>query len=315
MPASLKDLRSRIKSIKNTQQITKAMKLVSTAKFGKAQNAALQSKPYFEHLISLTHRLVTDDNRDNPLFKLNQGTSSLMVVFSSERGLCGGFNNNVVKSAWKIFLLNKEKGLNTHILVVGKKSIPILTRLRKAIGITSKTKFMDWDSLTQNQSLLISDPDTIFCVSNYFDKPNQNKAYSLFDFIQTLFLKHSLYSVDFVYNRFQSALTQIPTVLNVLPFKFEDDILNSNRVKNQYITEPTFSEVFETLVPRALHAKVFQVLLDSVASEHGARMTAMDSATRNAKDMEKKLQLLYQRARQAAITKELVEIISGAEAL
>jgi F-type H+-transporting ATPase subunit gamma len=315
MPANLKDLRTRIKSVKNTQQITKAMKLVSAAKFGRAQNNVLQARPYARALEKLVLNLVSggsEKETTNHLMRNNESSLALLVVVSSERGLCGGYNTNIVKAALRAIEDLVGAGKTPVVVCVGKKAFQVLSR-RKLPGGIKAIKPVSLDSFVGTPASVVSEnPNSIFQLGVTFDKPNYEFAQSLATAVEGAFASGAVSEVHFVYNQFQSAMTQIPIGEKILPLEAKD---SADVPTGESLLEPSRKELAETVLPRYLATRVYQVLLEAIASEHGARMTAMDNATRNAKDMERRLQITYQRARQAAITRELIEIISGAEAL
>jgi len=315
MPANLKDLRTRIKSVKNTQQITKAMKLVSAAKFGRAQNNVLQARPYARALEKLVIKLVAggrDANSANNLLKQNDNQRVLLLVVSSERGLCGGYNTNTVKATLRVLEELAAAGKKPVVMCLGKKAFQVLSRRALPGGVRgNKTvplqKFFDSPATVVDENV-----NGVFQLGVTFDKPNFDFAQSLASAIESAFGAGAVGEVHVVYNQFQSAMTQIPVCEKVLPLSSNE---SADVPSGDSLLEPSWSELAGAVLPRYLATRLYQVMLEAIASEHGARMTAMDNATRNAKDMERRLQITYQRARQAAITRELIEIISGAEAL
>lgn len=315
MPANLKDLRTRIKSVKNTQQITKAMKLVSAAKFGRAQSNVLQARPYARALEKLVVKLVAggrDANSTHNLLQTSDNKSVLLVVISSERGLCGGYNTNTVKAALRAIDELVAAGKKPVVMCVGKKAFQVLSRRPLAGGVKGN-KSISLQSFVDSPAAVISENENgLFQLGVTFDRPNYDFAQTLAGAIETAFGAGAVGEVHVVYNQFQSAMTQIPVCEKVLPLASKD---SSEGQTGESILEPSWSELANAVLPRYLATRLYQVMLEAIASEHGARMTAMDNATRNAKDMERRLQITYQRARQAAITRELIEIISGAEAL
>lgn len=315
MPANLKDLRTRIKSVKNTQQITKAMKLVSAAKFGRAQNNVLQARPYARALEKLVVKLVAggrDANSTHNLLQSSDNQSALLVVISSERGLCGGYNTNTVKAALRAIDELVAAGKKPVVMCVGKKAFQVLSRRPLAGGVKGN-KSIPLQSFVESPAAVIAENENcVFQLGVTFDKPNYDFAQTLAGAIETAFGAGAVGEVHVVYNQFQSAMTQIPVCDKMLPLTSKD---SSEGQTGESILEPSWSELATAVLPRYLATRLYQVMLEAIASEHGARMTAMDNATRNAKDMERRLQITYQRARQAAITRELIEIISGAEAL
>ena len=312
MPANLKDLRTRIKSVKSTQQITKAMKLVSAAKFGRAQNNVVNSRPYAKELAILTAKLagIMSGGCNHPLMNNSISKNAVLLVISSERGLCGGYNSNVTKQALKAAKELEQEGFKVLIVGIGKKSFQSFVR-RRRLSTLNKTEpaHVSEESFVNDSSTLL-EGDGLALITSAFDKPNNHKAKNLSDAFAELYTKGKIGKLVVVYNKFQSAMVQIPTSETVLPLK-----INAQTVDAEPIFEPEIDELLDHVLPRYMVSRIFQTLLEAVASEHGARMSAMDSATRNAQEMERKLKITYQRARQAAITNELIEIISGAEAL
>lgn len=316
MPASLKDLRNRIKSIKNTQQITKAMKLVSAARFARAQGAAVQARPYSRALSALAARLVgsfKQQGLSHPLLDQPASQRVLVVAMASDRGLAAGFNSNTGKQAIRLLEQLESQGKQVTVLGVGKKVLQIL--LRRHAQRTGK--YLEAEALSLE--LAVEEPERLLSGKGFFqlfagfDKPTFAAVEQFAEVLTQLFNDDGFGEVYFVYNRFQSVMTQIPTTELVLPLKTPEGAKDEEA--GEVLFEPNPAELLEAVLPRYLATGLFQAVLESNASEHGARMSAMESATRNAKELEKKYQMTYQRARQAAITKELIEIVSGAEAL
>ncbi len=295
--ANLKDLKNRINSVASTQKITKAMKMVAASKLRRAQEAAEAARPYAERMENVLSGLADSVKGVAGAPKLLVGTGTdkthLVIVATSERGLCGGFNTSIVKAArLKIQELTKA-GKTVKILCIGRKGF---TQLQRVYG----EKIIEVVDLSEVKNLGFSD------VSPIADKVLGMFDASEFDFV-TLF-----------YARFKSALTQIVTEQQLIPAAFEEkegEAKGEGLKGSIYEYEPEEKEILSTLLPRNVAVQLFRALLENAASEQGARMTAMDSATRNAGDMIDRLTLQYNRTRQAAITNELIEIISGAEAL
>lgn len=298
---SLKQYRNRIASVKSTRKITSAMKMVAASKLKKAQDAAQASQPYATAMAGMLSRLAEGLTVSEGGPRLLVGTGSdhvhLLIVVSSDRGLCGGFNGNLVR-----FARNK---VNT--LLAGGHDVKIVTVGRKA-----------YDLLRRDFKERI--------VANYRDLGNVgfSNAAEVSDFVLSQFDKDSFDVCSLVYNQFRSVLAQVPTAQQLIPFKLpENKAANENKPAGEanaapkvpYDFEPDEEKILEDILPRNISVQIFRALLDSAAGEQAARMTAMDNATRNAGDMIKKLTLQYNRARQAYITKELIEIISGAEAV
>jgi F-type H+-transporting ATPase subunit gamma len=312
MPANLKDLLRRIKSVKSTQQITKAMKLVSAAKYGKAQHNVVNSRPYAKTLSELTAKIagIISGGCEHPLMNASSSKIAVLLVISSERGLCGGYNANVTKQALRTAESLEKEGFQVSYVCLGKKAFQSINTRRRFSSHSRQ------DPVTLTEAQFIQSPDSLLdggglaLISSAFERPTDNFSRNLSEAFSELYTKGKIGKLVVVYNKFQSAMTQIPTSEPVLPLKIE-----SKAAEAEPIFEPEIDELLDHVLPRYLISKIFQTILESVASEHGARMSAMDSATRNAQEMERKLRITYQRARQAAITNELIEIISGAEAL
>ncbi|WP_186646381.1 ATP synthase F1 subunit gamma [Fluviispira vulneris] len=312
MPANLKDLRNRIKSVKSTQQITKAMKLVSAAKFGRAQHNVVNARPYALSLAQLTAKLagLVSGGSNHPLMNEVSSKVAAVLIISSERGLCGGYNSNVSKQAIRTIEALEAEGFKVTAICIGKKAFQTLNRRRRVVlKKKDEAKYISENDYVANASALLSDSDLV-SITTPFDKPTNAMATRLSEAFAKLYTEEKIGKFVIVYNKFQSAMSQIPTADTVLPLH-----VGPASVEAEPIFEPEIDELLEHVIPRYMTSRLFQTLLESVASEQGARMTAMDNATRNAKEMERKLQITYQRARQAAITNELIEIISGAEAL
>lgn len=310
MPANLRDLKGRIKSVKSTQQITKAMKLVSTAKLGRAQQNVVQARPYSQGLSHMAGRLleVLGDSGKHPLLKANESKAVTVVVLSSERGLCGGYNTNVSKQALRTIEELEAAGHTVRVVCIGKKAFQVISR-KWGKGLVPRLAALE-DAL-ESPSALGGDKG-LTLITTPFDKPSYDMAFRLARACEALYEEQTIGKLVLVFSRFQSALTQVPSSESVLPI---EPPAKASAFAAEPIFEPSVDALVEAVLPRYLAIRLYQALLEAVASEHGARMTAMDNATRNARDLERKLQITYQRARQAAITTELIEIISGAEAL
>ena len=288
---SLKDLRGRISSVKATQKITKAMQMVAAAKLRKAQQAAEAARPYAERMEKMLGRLAAgmrDDPNAPELLRGNgRDQTHLLVVATGERGLCGGFNSSIARLARERANALIRDGKDVKILCIGKKGYDVLKRQfgDKIIELVEvKEKKLSF-GIAQPVGAKIVD---------LFDKGE-------FD-VCTLF-----------FSRFESVVVQVPTALQLIPLEIPEQDDGDERVNYEY--EPDEEEILSALLPRNIAIQVFRAMLENAASEQGARMSAMDSATRNAGEMIKKQSLIYNRTRQALITKELIEIISGAEAL
>ena len=286
---SLKDLKNRISSVKNTRKITKAMQMVAAAKLRRAQESAVAARPYAERMTSVMAGLAGSVGQSATAPRLLAGTGSdkvhLLVVMTSERGLCGGFNSTIARLARAHAQALIAAGKTVKILTVGKKG-------REQLKRDLSAHFIGHVDLSDVKRIGYGNAQSIARdVLHRFDAGE-------FD-VATLF-----------FNRFQSVISQVPTAQQVIPAKFE-----GNAPSALYDYEPSEEGILADLLPRAVATQVFTALLENGASEQGARMSAMDNATRNAGDMINRLTIQYNRSRQAAITKELIEIISGAEAL
>ena len=289
--ANLKDLKNRISSVKNTRKITKAMQMVAAAKLRRAQESAEQSRPYAERFMGVLSGLAASVGKSEGAPKLLRGTGEdqvhLLVVMTAERGLCGGFNSNIAKRARAHIAKLQEAGKTVKILTVGKKG---RDQLKREFG----DLFIDHVDLTELKRVGYSDAQVVARdLVIRFDAGE-------FD-VATLF-----------YSKFVNVVTQVPTALQVIPAAFEEAAEADSTV---YDYEPSEEAILSDLLPRGVATQIFSALLENGASEQGARMSAMDNATRNAGDMIDKLTIEFNRSRQAVITNELIEIISGAEAL
>jgi F-type H+-transporting ATPase subunit gamma len=293
--ASLKDLKNRIKSVKNTQKITKAMKMVAAAKLRRAKDQAESSRPYAEALEYVLQSLTASVESSSSLPKLLKGTGKsdnhLLVVATADRGLCGGFNSSIVKAARiKIKQLQAE-GKTVKVFCVGKKGAEQLK--------------------TTHGALIIKQLRDL-----YKARPEFHIAQHVAEQIEVAIDEHDIDVCSIIYSKFESAISQVVTVQQLMPMEVPEDPLQDHIGKaSSYEFEPREDVIISDLVPRNFSTQIFRAMLENAASEQGARMTAMDNATRNAGEMIKDLTLLYNRSRQAAITKELIEIISGAEAV
>jgi F-type H+-transporting ATPase subunit gamma len=290
--ASLRDIRKRIRSTKNTRQITKAMKMVSAAKLRRAQEGVIAARPYAQTLDQVMSQLITkaEGSVNHPLLTRREVKKAEIVVLTSDRGLAGGFNANITRRALRFLVENKGK-IDISVTTLGRKGGEFLrgrgyTVRKDYPGVYAKLSFATADAIGKE--------------------------------LAERFLKGQVDAVYLMYNEFASAVTQVPTTAQLLPFEAKQEAASGKggpKSLVDYEYEPEPSGVLEALVPRAVSVKVYRAMLESVAAEHAARMTAMENATRNAGDMISGLTLFYNRSRQAQITKELVEIVSGAEAL
>lgn len=286
---SLKDIKKRIGSVKNTQQITKAMKMVAAAKLRRAQEAAVAARPYAEKLQSVMSNLAAREEGDGHALLNQRGTDrALVVLMTADRGLCGGFNANVSKEAERFIRSNKQGYADIDLMIIGRKGRDFL-KSRVGDNITKVHEDITTDATYKTAQLI-----GVEIVDAYSEEKYD--------------------AVYVIYNAFQSAIVQIVTVEQVLPIqpKEAEDVQEGTV---DYLYEPDRAEVLSQLLPKMVEVQIFRALLESNASEQGARMSSMDSASRNASEMIGKLTLQYNRARQAAITKELMEIISGAESI
>ena len=295
--ASLKELRNRIASVKSTQKITSAMKMVAAAKLRRAQDAAEAARPYSERmermLGSLAASFVGREGAPRLLAGTGDDQTHLIVVMTSDRGLCGGFNSSIARAARKLIGQLLSEGKTVKVLCVGRKGR---------------------DQLRRDHSSLIG--DTVEGISR--QGADYGEASGIAERIASMFEAGEFDVCTVVYNRFKSAISQIVTEQQLIPFAVPEtggDEEESGGVSAVYEYEPEEAEILTDLLPRNLAMQIFRALLENNASEQGARMTAMDNATRNAGDMINSLTLTYNRTRQAQITKELIEIISGAEAV
>jgi len=289
---SLDDLRKRIVSVKSTQKITKAMKMVAAAKLRKAQESAERGRPYSEKMqkiiLNLTESISDPQNAPKLLIGTGKDKIHLCVVMTSDRGLCGGFNSNICRLAKKYFekILKEEK--NLKIIIVGSKGND---QLKREYGkyIIKKLSFKNKKKIS-------------------FDEANE-----VGKIILDLFNKNEFDKCILFFNNFKNVMTQIPEAQQIIPTEVKKDSKKNEEIFYEF--EPDEDEILEDLLPKNISTQVFKAFLENSASEQGSRMTAMDSATRNAGDLVNKLTINYNRSRQAVITKELIEIISGAESL
>ena len=281
--ANLKEIRNRISSVSSTMQITSAMKMVSAAKLKKAQDAITAMRPYSDKLTQMLVNLSSSVDFENVYLSPRKVKNKLIVCITSNRGLCGAFNSNVIKKCTEIANSSDE---NVSFFCIGKKGGDILSKTHNVIQSNNAV----FDDLTFEN------------ISTIADK------------VMSMFLNKEYDSVQIVYNKFKNAATQIVIQEQYLPIennKSKDDEKDSS----DYIFEPTQIEIISELIPKSLKTQLYKSVRDSYASEHGARMTAMHKATDNATELRDQLKLTYNKARQAAITNEILEIVGGAEAL
>jgi len=284
---SLRDIRNRIQSVKNTRQITRAMKLVAGAKLKRATDAAIAARPYQKALSETIARVATAaGDVEHPLLMQPANKKDvLVVVLSSDRGLCGSFNNTLLRRTEDAIKELEKSGKSVRLVTYGKKAGAYFTKR----GYTVQARFIDLRPARYKQ---LADELTALLIQE----------------IQA----GSFAEAILAFNEFKSVMTQIPKFEVVLPMKLSNP---ADTIVGNYIFEPSGQEILAELLPKALRTRLFQAFLETEAGEQGARMSAMDSATRNASELIDGLTLQYNRARQAAITKELIEIVSGAEAL
>ena len=289
---SLDDLKKRIKSVKSTQKITKAMKMVAAAKLRKAQENAEKGRPYSKKMqniiLNLTKSISDPQNAPKLLVGTGEDKTYLCVVLTADRGLCGGFNSNICKLAKSNFKKIIAEGKNLKIITVGAKG---LDQIKREYGkyIIKKLSFKEKKIITFNEAEVVG-----------------NEIINLFK--QKEFDKCILF-----YNNFKNVITQIPQAQQIIPAEKKSTDIKEDF--QSYEFEPDEDEILEDLLPKNISTQIFKAFLENAASEQGSRMTAMDNATRNAGDLVDKLTINYNRSRQASITKELIEIISGAESL
>jgi F-type H+-transporting ATPase subunit gamma len=283
--ANLKEIRNRIASIGSTMQITSAMKMVSAAKLKKAQDAITAMRPYSSKLTELLQNLsaTLDSDAGGAYSKQRDLSKVLLVVVTSNRGLCGGFNSSVVKETVQNITANYQD-VHVDLLTIGKKGNDILSKTYPVID----TRNDIYDDLTFDKVAEVAEKIMHLYVDGTYDK------------------------IEIIYNRFKNAATQIPQVEQFLPIKPVEGDANANA---DYIFEPSKEKIVLELIPKSLKTQLYKSVRDSFAAEHGARMTAMHKATDNATELRDELKLTYNKARQAAITNEILEIVGGAEAL
>ena len=283
--ANLKEIRNRISSIGSTMQITSAMKMVSAAKLKKAQDAITAMRPYSSKLTELLQNLsaTLDSDAGGAYSKQREVSKILLVVVTSNRGLCGGFNSSVIKETTQNIAANYQD-VDVDLLTIGKKGNDILSKSYPVIDARNDI----FDNLTFDYVAEVAEKIMKLYSDGTYDK------------------------IEIIYNRFKNAATQIPQVEQFLPIK---PVEGDTNVSADYIFEPSKEKIVLELIPKSLKTQLYKAVRDSFAAEHGARMTAMHKATDNATELRDELLLTYNKARQAAITTELIEIISGVEAL
>ncbi len=288
--ANLKEIRNRISSVGSTMQITSAMKMVSAAKLKRAQDAITQMRPYASKLKEiLTNLSATLDLSDNAYSEVREGGKVLVVGVTSNRGLCGGFNNNVIKKVNEL-VATDNSGDDVHVLCLGKKIRDVIKR----------TDYYYTNEYLQSREDVYADLT--------FDNISEIGGE-----LMRLYKTGEFSKICVVYNRFVNAATQVVETEQFLPVQTPE--AEGSAQSGDYIFEPSKEQIVEDLIPKSLKIQLFKAILDSNAAEHGARMTAMHKATDNANELQKTLKLSYNKARQAAITNEILEIVGGAEAL
>jgi F-type H+-transporting ATPase subunit gamma len=292
--ANLRDIRNRISSIENTQQITKAMKMVAAAKLRKAQQRIIATRPYAKKMRSVVSRLINGVESDNPILRNPEDVDSILIIIvGSDRGLCGGFNNN-------LFKMVEQRISDDFSDYYDQNKLDLITIGRKADGFFKKRKYNVVDSYV-----------------GFFDDLNYETTSSIMSETTEKFVKGEYDKVLVAFNEFKSVISQNRLIDEILPLKtdqFEEES-SSNLNEIDYIYEPDDKAILDELLPVHLNMQLWRAVLESNASEQGARMTAMDSATENAKEIKDELKLKYNQARQSAITTEISEIVSGAAAL
>ena len=281
--ANLKEIRNRISSVSSTMQITSAMKMVSAAKLKKAQDAITAMRPYSDKLTQMLVNLSSSVDFENVYLSPRKVKNKLIVCITSNRGLCGAFNSNVIKKCTEIATSSDE---NVSFFCIGKKGGDILSKTHNVI----QSNYAVFDDLTFENISTIADN------------------------VMSMFLNKEYDIVQIVYNKFKNAATQIVTQEQYLPIE-NNNSKDDEKDSSDYIFEPTQIEIISELIPKSLKTQLYKSVRDSYASEHGARMTAMHKATDNATELRDQLKLTYNKARQAAITNEILEIVGGAEAL
>ena len=285
--ANLRDVKKRIKSVSSTQQITKAMKMVSAAKLRRAQEAITAARPFANKMAEVIASLAMRTSPDaHPLLEVRDAKKAAIIVITSDRGLCGSFNTNILKKADELIGELKAKGKEAVIIPLSRKA---------------------------NEYYKKSNVEILKYFEGVLGELTYQPSREISEFVMSKFLENEIDEIHIVFTQFKSAITQEIVSNQLLPLA--DSSTHGEEYPVEYIFEPSANEILDELLNNYIVTQTLRAVLDSIASEHGARMTAMDSATNNASDMIKKLTLLYNRARQASITTELVEIVSGAEAL
>ena len=288
--ANLKEIRTRIASVSSTQQITSAMKMVSASKLRKSQNAILKLRPYSAKMTEIIQNLCSSERDELPLARQSKVLNNVLIlVLTSNKGLCSTFNANVIKATNQRIESYKENNPNIKIDIktFGKKGSDFYKKQGNVITYLGENDEI-WDNLS-------------------FDNVAKECEVLIGEFLENKYDK-----IEVIYNQFKNASTQVLTYETLLPITFEQE---GSEINNDYIFEPSKIEIINSIIPQSLKTQLFKCFLDSFASEHGARMTSMHKATDNATNLLKDLKLTYNKARQASITNEIIEICSGAEAL
>ena len=289
--ANLKEVRTRIASVSSTQQITSAMKMVSAAKFRRAQNAIIGMRPYTAQLNEIISDIDTGDGVQTPYHSvrhLSSNSTVVLVVVTSNKGLCGAFNSNVLKLAQQRIDHYRSQQVNIRVVSIGKKASELLVRQKDL---------------------------QLECHDELLDAPTFDAIAAVADGLMDDFAEKRVDRVELVYNQFKNSLSQVLSNEQFLPIETRASQSGLSRQSNDYIYEPSKEEILREMIPLTLRSTFYRMVLDSLAAEHGARMTAMQKATDNATELLKDLRLSYNKARQASITNEIIEIVSGSEAL
>lgn len=288
--ATLRDIKGRIKGVKNTQQITKAMKMVAAAKLRRAQENILNARPYAHKIFTMLSHLVTDEDLSaNSYLNQREIKNVAVVIVTADRGLCGAFNTNIIRETQRFISEDLRNELaNVSMYCVGKKGFDFFSK--KEISLVGKSL-------------------------GIFGHIQYESAINITNSLINMYLKGEVDKVVIIYNEFKSIIQQKIIIEQFLPVPISKNNSDEIKVNSNYIYEPDQKSIFDYLLPKHLRAQIWRILLESNAAELGARMTAMDNATTNAKELIRTLNLKYNRERQAAITKEILEIVSGANAL
>ena len=287
--ANLKEVRTRIASVSSTQQITSAMKMVSAAKFRRAQNAIFGMRPYAAQLGEIISDIDVEDGVQTVYHETRTPGSVLLVVVTSNKGLCGAFNSNVIKQA---------QARMDYYVKEGKAEVKMITLGKRGSEFFAK-----------QQGLVEASYDEVL------DAPDFDSVSAVCEEVMRAFVDKKYDRVELIYNQFKNSLTQILSTEQFLPVAPKTAADGEKKTRNDYLYEPDKETILREMIPLTLRSQFYRVVLDSLAAEHGARMTAMQKATDNATELLKELRLSYNKARQAAITNEIIEIVSGSEAL